>query len=146
MSKTSKIIYSLIAAFTVLVLILVGNNFYQTRKAKINSQNTSASVTGASVPTTASVSPAALPEKSAQPVLAVINISGFDCPSCPTIAENALKDAKGVLDAKTTSTGEGSRVLYDANKTTIEEIAKTLPAQYGLKVVSQKPSQTGKLD
>ncbi len=120
-----KIAYMLLGGVIIIILALAGNNFYQTP---------------------ASTSPAASEMKPTQPMLAVININGFDCPTCPTIAENALKDAKGTLDAKTTSTGEGSRVLYDATVTTIEEISKVLPSQNSITVISQQPSQSSKLE
>jgi len=113
------------------LLALAGNNYYQTRLYK--SQK---------------AAPNPQREKEVQLRLAVINIGGFGCPSCPIIAENALKDTKGVLDARTTSTGEASRVLYDASVISIESIQKVLsPAGYTVdKIITDQPTQTNKLD
>ncbi|MCL5435079.1 MAG: hypothetical protein M1405_01690, partial [Patescibacteria group bacterium] len=119
----------------VIILLLIGNNFYQTRKYKaVNYSNTL---------------PAEVLEKNPeQRMLAVVDIGGFDCPSCPIIAENALKDTKGVLDARTTSTGKASRVLYDASVISLESIQKVLsPAGYTVdKIITNQPTQINKLD
>lgn len=125
----------ILLALLVIMLGLVGNNYYQTQQYK--AQKT------ASVKSVINQPIINQPE---QRRLAVINIDGFDCPSCPVIAENALKDTKGVIDAKTTSTGEGSRVLYDASLVTMEDLRKALGTYTIDKVISDQPSQKDTLD
>lgn len=140
-------------ALLVIVLLLIGNNFYQTRQFKAKkAANDSSAVNYSKTVDYPNVSPSAIPkEESSKPeqlMLAVINIGGFGCPSCPVIAENALKDTKGVLDARITSTGEASRVLYNTSVITIEDIRKVFsPAGYTIdKVISEQPSLKRTLD
>lgn len=122
-------------ALLIIILGLVGNNYYQTRLYKAQK--------------TASVKPVISQPIINQPEqrrLAVINIGGFGCPSCPVIAENVLKDTQGVIDAKTTTTGEGSRVLYDASIVTIDDLKKAL-GSYTIDItISDQPSEKDRLD
>ncbi len=78
--------------------------------------------------------------------LAIVNISGFDCPSCPAIAESAIKNTHGVLDAKVTSSGEASRILYNPAVTNLESIKKSLPSTYQLKLVWQDATKLNSLN
>lgn len=129
------------------VFLLIGNNYYQTRQFK--EQNTSSTK-----PTTSRADNLAVPsvtpeKKSGELTLAVIDIGGFDCPTCPVIAENALKDKKGVIDAKTTETGAGSRVLYDPSMVSIDDLRKVLGGRgvYTIdRVISEQPTKINKLN
>lgn len=123
----------IVVIFT-MVLLLIGNNFYQNQKAKSSLPPQSTTQNQSSVI-----------NKPAQLTVAIVNIYGFDCPTCPISAEYALKDAKGVFDAKVTSSGEGSRVLYDATIVTIEDFKKVL-TPFTIEVVSQRPSLESRLN
>lgn len=133
--------YLALALFVVSLLALAGNNYYQTQRYKAQQaaniqpatvqQNTDTAITPENKPT--------------QLRLATIDIGGFGCPSCPVIAEIALKDTKGVIDAKTTETGQGSRVLYDSNQITINGLRQALGYPID-KIVSDEPSTSSKLE
>lgn len=125
----------LTAAAFIIALLLMGNNFFRIQKERTalpshpiiqNKQSFSVN-------------------EPAQLTLATINIYGFDCPTCPIGAEYALKDLKGVYDAKVTSSGELSRVLYDTNAVTVEDFRKTLDP-FTLEVISKEPTYTSKLN
>lgn len=139
----------LFVSIFILALLLIGNNYYQTRQDKEKKQAAVSSTQESpkvSIPSPASITtPSTEKNKVSQNTLAVINIGGFDCPSCPAIAEAALKDTPGILDAKTTSSGEVSRVLYDSEKVTIEDIKKALGGYTLDRIISQTPTQDTKL-
>lgn len=137
----------IILAPIIIALLLIGNNYYQTRQFKEQK------ISGAE-PTTSqpynSVDPAAAPDKkTSQLMLAVIDIGGFDCPSCPVIAETALEDTKGVVDVETTETGAGSRVLYDPSMVSMDDLRKALSKRgmYTIdRVISEQPTNISKLN
>lgn len=137
----------IIAVTVIAVLLLVGNNYYQTRLAK--SKTTQVADPTINTITTVSPSPVLAPQASEnetrQVLLATVNISGFDCPTCPISAEYALKDQKGVFDAQVTQTGEGSRILYDASQVSLDDMRKLL-APFTIDVISEEPSVKLKLD
>lgn len=114
---------SLVVVFLVVIVLIIGNNLYQAQVYKAEKSRV----------------------ETVQLTQATINVSGFDCPTCPISAEYALKDTKGVFDAKITSSGEGSRVIYDANMVNIEEFKKVL-TPFVIEVVSQAPSSESKLN
>src|SRR5437879_5152380 len=97
---------------------LAANNYYQTqqtKRAKL-AQVTASNTPGLNSPSTQSKNQAV------SRLLAVVNISGFDCPSCPAIAQSAVKNSAGVLDAQVTETGESSKIIYDPAVTNLESI------------------------
>lgn len=126
----SQIGKSLAIAILVVVLLIIGNNLYQAQVSKAQ-KSVNTAVTDRAQPV--------------QLTLAIIDISGFDCPTCPIGAEYALKDLKGVYDARVTASGEGSKVLYDTNKVMIEDFKKTLDP-FTIEVVSQEPASSSKLN
>lgn len=125
----------IIAVVFILLLLLIGNNFYQNQKVKTSlpaqptTQNQISSITN----------------RPSQLTIATVNIHGFDCPTCPIGAEYALKDLKGVYDAKVTSSGELSRVLYDTSAVTVEAFRKTLDP-FTIEIVNQEPTYNSKLN
>lgn len=142
--------YIIAIGLLTIFLLLAGNNYYQTWLYKSQkAADTKPAINQPSInqpDVSSSVAPEKKPE---QRRLAVINIGGFDCPSCPVIAENALKDTKGMIDARTTSTGEASRVLYDASLVTIDDLRKVLGkgGMYTIdRIISDQPSQKEKLE
>lgn len=142
--KTTIMKKYIILALVIIALLLIGNNYYQTRQFK--EQNTSG--TEPTIRVDNSATPFAVPKKeSTQLMLAVIDIGGFDCPSCPIIAENALKDIKGVIDAKTTETGAASRVLYNPSMVSTDDLRKALGPMYTIdRVISEQPTNINKLN
>lgn len=137
--------YIIALVLLTIFLLLAGNNYYQTRLYKAQkTANTKPFIN--QLDASPSVASEKKPE---QRMLAVINIGGFDCPSCPLIAENALKDTQGVIDARTTSIGEASRVLYDASIVTMDDLRKVLGkgGMYTIDgVISDQPSQKERLE
>lgn len=144
--------YLIIIVF-IIILFLVGNNFYQTQKAKNNRvpskafQDDNSAITSNDLTTSPSGS---TPQDQKFPVnqqltIATINIRGFDCPTCPIGAEYALKDLKGVYDAKVTESGEGSKILYDASVVTVDDMKKIL-APFTIEVVNESTSDRDKLN
>lgn len=133
--------YIVLALFITSLLLLAGNNYYQTQRYKAQQaastqpatvqQNTDTAITPENKPT--------------QLRLATIDIGGFGCPSCPAIAETALKDTKGVIDAKATETGQGSKVLYDPSQVTIDGLRQALGYPID-KVVSDEPTTSSNLE
>lgn len=139
-----KIRYVVLALFVTGLIALAGNNYYQTQRYKAqHAANTQSTVGQANTGTvTTSTKPE---EKPTQLRLATIDIGGFGCPSCPAIAESALKDTKGVIDAKATEMGQGSRVLYDPNQVTFEAIRQALGYPID-KLISDEPTTSSKLE
>lgn len=130
----SQIGKSLVVATLVVVLLIIGNNFYQNQKVKTSlpaqptTQNQTSSI-----------------NRPSQLTIATVNIHGFDCPTCPIGAEYALKDLRGVYDAKVTTSGELSRVLYDASTVTVEDFRKTLDP-FTVEVISEEFTDNTKLN
>lgn len=137
----------IIAVVVIAVLLLIGNNYYQTRIVK--SKATQVADPTINAVTTVSPSPVLAPQASEnetrQLLLATVNISGFDCPTCPVSAEYALKDQKGIFDVQVTSSGEGSRIIYDANLVTIDDFRKVV-SPFIIEVVSEGPTIDTKLN
>lgn len=137
----------IIAVTVIAVLLLVGNNYYQTRMAK--SKATQVAGPTINTVTTVSPSPVLAPQANEndtkQLFLATVNISGFDCPTCPVSAEYALKDQKGVLDARVTQSGQGSKIIYDANSVTVDDFRKVVDP-FTIEVVSEGPTIDTKLN
>lgn len=129
--------YVAVALFVVGFIALAGNNYYQTQQYKARQ---AASTQPAATDT------AAAPENKPAPFrLATIDIGGFGCPSCPDIAKTALKGTKGVIDATTTETGQGSKVLYDPAQVTLDGIRQSLGYPID-KVVSDEPTTSSSLE
>lgn len=133
--------YVVLALFITSLLVLAGNNYYQTQRYKAQqAANTQPTTVQQNTDT------AIIPEnKPTQLRLATIDIGGFGCPSCPAIAETALKDTKGVIDAKATETGQGSKVLYDPSQVTIDSLRQALGYPID-KVVSDEPTANSNLE
>ena len=126
-----RIAYFIIGLGLLAAIALAGNNYYQTQQAK---QHKTTEATAVRQSSSGNVTePTATSYE-----LAVVNVSGFDCTSGPAIAQSAVKNSHGVLDAKMTESGVGSRILYDPLSTNLENIKKALPETYKLQLVSQK--------
>lgn len=136
-----KIRYIVLTLLVMGLTALAGNNYYQTWQYKAQ-QAASPQPTTVQQNTDTAITPE---KKPTQLRLATIDIGGFGCPSCPAIAESALKDTKGVIDAKATETGQGSRVLYDPNQVTFEAIRQALGYPID-KIISDEPTTSSKLE
>ena len=129
-----RMAYFLLGLGVLVATALAVNNYYQTQRAK---QAKSVEVTTNNQLNFGNSTKQATKTYE----LAVVNISGFDCPSCPAIAQSAVKNSNGVLDAKVTETGEGSRIIYDPTVTNLENVKKSLPDTYKLSLVRQETLQ-----
>lgn len=135
-----KLGYFLVGLAVLVVVGLVANNYRQTQESKrLKTQQTAV---GNQEPFSASQSNEANISNS----LAIVNISGFDCPSCPAIAESAIKNTQGVLDARITDNGEASSILYNPTITNLESIKKSLPTTYQLKLVRKDATKLNSLN
>ena len=55
-----------------------------------------------------------------------LNIGGMDCPSCGVKIEKAIEKLDGVQDAEINFTTGRAIIYYDCDKTTLEDILKTI--------------------
>ncbi len=137
-----KLGYLVLGLGLLAAVALAANNYYQTQQAK---QAKLAQVAASNTP--GLNSPSTQPKnQTVSKVLAVVNISGFDCPSCPAIAQSAVKNSAGVLDARMTQTGEGSEIIYDSAITNLASIKKSLPDAYKLQLVRQESTTATSLN
>lgn len=133
--------YILLALALVVAIGLAGNNYYQTRQTKRANQNQptldrSAS-SGANNQQT---------DQSDAYILAAVSVSGFDCPSCPALAESAIKETDGVIDAKMTEAGKNSQILYDPLATDLKTIQKSLPEMFKIRLVREEAATSTSLN
>lgn len=140
--KMKKLGYLSLSLVILAAIGLAVNNYRQTQQAK----RIKAEQAAISNQTNAAASTIQPTEASDSNILAVVNISGFDCPSCPAIAASAIKNTQGVLDAKITESGEASEILYNSATTNLENIKKSLPDQYQLQLVRQDATKLNSIN
>lgn len=139
--KKSKIV--LISLGVLVIFGLAASSYYRTQQAKQGTKPEPSSIQQPNVGNSTITLPTDTP---ATYTLATVTISGFDCPSCPLVAETAIKNSAGVLDAKMTESGEGSRILYDSTITNLDKIGQVLPETYKINLVKEEPSTAATLN
>jgi len=58
--------------------------------------------------------------------VAIIKVKGMTCPLCTSAVKKSLKQVKGVIQAKVRLNTELATVVFDANKTTPQQLLKAI--------------------
>lgn len=133
-----KAVPIVIGVGVILLFGLAFNSYRQTQQTKqLQADNLSSSSYAGPRPSAGA---------SAGYTLATVSVSGFDCPTCPAITEKAIKNSDGVLDANMTTTGKGSRILYDPTVTDLYKIRQSLPDTYTINLVKEEASTSTSLN